>query len=126
MPARELAGLLESTSRFWRSWLNRSTYTGRWRKVVSRSAMTLKLMTFAPTGAPVAAPTAGLPEQAGNGSGPLTLTGKSYHRSSGIAITLIGVAHRGPVPKLARPRAPGAGQPAGQGQLPAAPVCAAR
>ena len=65
LPARELAALLEGTSRFWRSWLNRSTYTGRWREVVSRSAMTLKLMTYAPTGAPVAAPTAGLPEQVG-------------------------------------------------------------
>jgi len=63
LPAVELTDLFESTSRFWRSWLNRSTYTGRWREMVSRSAMTLKLMTYAPTGAPVAAPTAALPEQ---------------------------------------------------------------
>jgi GH15 family glucan-1,4-alpha-glucosidase len=61
----ELIGLFDDTSRFWRDWLSRSTYTGRWRDVVSRSAMTLKLMTYAPTGAPVAAPTAGLPEQIG-------------------------------------------------------------
>ena len=47
------------------SWLHRSSYTGRWREMVSRSAMTLKLMTYAPTGALVAAPTAGLPEQEG-------------------------------------------------------------
>ena len=46
-------------------WLGRSTYTGRWREMVDRSAMTLKLMTYAPTGALVAAPTAGLPEQVG-------------------------------------------------------------
>ena len=46
-------------------WLDRSTYTGRWREMVTRSAMTLKLMTYAPTGALVAAPTAGLPEQVG-------------------------------------------------------------
>jgi GH15 family glucan-1,4-alpha-glucosidase len=65
LPASELTDLFQSTSRFWQSWLNRSTYTGRWRDMVSRSAMTLKLMTYAPTGALVAAPTAGLPEQVG-------------------------------------------------------------
>jgi GH15 family glucan-1,4-alpha-glucosidase len=53
------------TERFWRDWLYRSTYRGRWREMVARSAITLKLMTYAPTGAPVAAPTAALPEQAG-------------------------------------------------------------
>jgi GH15 family glucan-1,4-alpha-glucosidase len=57
--------LQDETERFWRSWLQRSTYTGRWREMVSRSAMTLKLMTYAPTGALVAAPTAALPEQPG-------------------------------------------------------------
>jgi len=61
----EIVGLLEDTMRYWRRWLNRSTYTGRWREAVTRSAMTLKLMTYAPTGALVAAPTAGLPEQVG-------------------------------------------------------------
>jgi GH15 family glucan-1,4-alpha-glucosidase len=61
----EAQALADDTARFWRSWLQRSTYTGRWREMVTRSAMTLKLMTYAPTGAPVAAPTAGLPEQAG-------------------------------------------------------------
>ena len=55
----------EETARFWQSWLNRSTYAGRWREVVQRSAITLKLMTYAPTGGLVAAPTAGLPEQPG-------------------------------------------------------------
>ena len=53
------------TVAFWRAWLNRSTYHGRWRESVMRSAMTLKLMTYAPTGAMVAAVTAGLPEDIG-------------------------------------------------------------
>jgi GH15 family glucan-1,4-alpha-glucosidase len=57
--------LQEETARFWRGWLHRSTYTGRWREMVARSAITLKLMTYAPTGALVAAPTTGLPEQTG-------------------------------------------------------------
>jgi GH15 family glucan-1,4-alpha-glucosidase len=61
----EVQELIEETAQFWRSWLHRSTYTGRWRDVVARSAMTLKLMTYRPTGAIVAAPTTGLPEQAG-------------------------------------------------------------
>ncbi|MCC2629088.1 MAG: glucoamylase-like glycosyl hydrolase, partial [Thermomicrobiales bacterium] len=50
---------------FWQSWLGQSTYRGRWREVVNRSAITLKLMTYAPTGGLVAAPTAALPEQVG-------------------------------------------------------------
>jgi GH15 family glucan-1,4-alpha-glucosidase len=57
--------MFNDTVSFWRRWLSRSTYTGRWREQVMRSAMTLKLMTYAPTGALVAAPTAGLPEQVG-------------------------------------------------------------
>ncbi len=65
IPPAELQALIDDTSRFWRNWLHRSTYRGRWREIVSRSAMTLKLMTYAPSGALVAAPTAGLPELAG-------------------------------------------------------------
>jgi GH15 family glucan-1,4-alpha-glucosidase len=62
----EQAQRLENeTERFWRDWLHRSSYAGRWREMVARSAITLKLMTYAPTGAPVAAPTTGLPEQEG-------------------------------------------------------------
>jgi GH15 family glucan-1,4-alpha-glucosidase len=53
------------TATFWRSWLKGSTYRGRWREMVERSAITLKLMTYAPTGGLVAAPTAALPEQVG-------------------------------------------------------------
>ncbi len=57
--------MYEETREYWRRWISKSQYTGRWRANVERSAMTLKLMTYAPTGALVAAPTAGLPEQVG-------------------------------------------------------------
>ena len=61
----EVLSMLDDTVAFWRRWLGRSTYRGRWREQVYRSAMALKLMTYAPSGALVAAPTAGLPEQVG-------------------------------------------------------------
>ena len=61
----EAQRLSDDTARFWRGWLHRSTYTGRWREMVDRSAITLKLLTYKPTGAPVAAPTTALPEQVG-------------------------------------------------------------
>ncbi len=65
IPPGEARRLADETARFWRTWLHRSTYRGRWREMIARSAMTLKLMTYAPSGALVAAPTTGLPEQAG-------------------------------------------------------------
>ena len=61
----EVERLIDATRKFWRTWLDGCTYRGRWREMVERSAMTLKLMTYAPTGAIVAAPTTGLPEQTG-------------------------------------------------------------
>jgi GH15 family glucan-1,4-alpha-glucosidase len=63
--ANEIQQLFDETVRYWRSWLAASTYTGRWREEIQRSAITLKLMTYAPTGGLVAAPTAALPEQVG-------------------------------------------------------------
>ncbi|HUA40075.1 MAG TPA: glycoside hydrolase family 15 protein [Streptosporangiaceae bacterium] len=65
LPPAELQRLASDTAAYWKDWLNRSTYTGRWREMVTRSAMTLKLLTYEPTGAPIAAATFGLPEQAG-------------------------------------------------------------
>jgi pentatricopeptide repeat protein len=65
LPPAELDRLADDTAAYWKAWIGRSTYTGRWREMVDRSAMTLKLMTYEPTGAPVAAATLGLPEQAG-------------------------------------------------------------
>ena len=65
MRPAELRALLDDTVGFWRRWVAGSTYAGRWREIVERSAITLKLMTYAPSGGLVAAPTAGLPEQIG-------------------------------------------------------------
>jgi GH15 family glucan-1,4-alpha-glucosidase len=64
-PPEEIQGMFEWTRDYWRRWLERSSYTGRWREMVERSAITLKLMTYAPTGAMIAAPTAALPELVG-------------------------------------------------------------
>jgi GH15 family glucan-1,4-alpha-glucosidase len=62
---KEEGELFERTVGYWRRWLSKSTYTGRWREMVHRSALTLKLLTFEPTGAIVAAPTSSLPEGVG-------------------------------------------------------------
>ncbi|GAB2678455.1 glycoside hydrolase family 15 protein [Nocardia goodfellowii] len=65
-PVREqMLAEFEACRTFWQSWLRTCTYRGRWQDMVKRSAITLKLLTYAPTGAPIAAATMGLPEQLG-------------------------------------------------------------
>ncbi|MEU0678098.1 glycoside hydrolase family 15 protein [Streptomyces sp. NPDC006172] len=65
LTADGLTGHFAHVAQFWRDWLRQSRYRGRWPELVHRSAITLKLLTYAPTGALVAAATMGLPEQVG-------------------------------------------------------------
>jgi hypothetical protein len=62
----------ETTHRFWSRWISQSKYHGRWESVVTRSLLILKLLTYEPTGAIVAAPTFSLPEDFG-GKNPVLL-----------------------------------------------------
>jgi GH15 family glucan-1,4-alpha-glucosidase len=60
-----VAESFKATTNFWRGWVGRATYRGRWREMVLRSALTLKLLTSQRHGSLIAAPTFGLPEQIG-------------------------------------------------------------
>jgi GH15 family glucan-1,4-alpha-glucosidase len=60
-----VAAAFKETSNYWRRWLRRSIYRGRWRETVNRSALALKLLTSREHGSMVAAPTFGLPENIG-------------------------------------------------------------
>jgi len=55
----------KATSDFWHTWIGRCQYRGRWREMVNRSALVLKLLTSVKHGSMVAAPTFGLPEEVG-------------------------------------------------------------
>jgi GH15 family glucan-1,4-alpha-glucosidase len=57
--------LEEATANYWQNWVRKSSYRGRWRERVHRSALLLELLTYAPTGAVIAAPTCSLPEWIG-------------------------------------------------------------
>jgi len=68
-PPERLAEFAErefrNTLAFWQAWIGGSHYQGHWREMVKRSCLALKLMTYSPTGAIVAAPTCSLPEHVG-------------------------------------------------------------
>jgi GH15 family glucan-1,4-alpha-glucosidase len=67
MSDRESTEDFKRTVEYWRRWISKCTYKGRWRETVHRSALVLKLLTYEPTGAIVAAPTCSLPEVIGGG-----------------------------------------------------------
>ena len=62
LSAREAQALIQETVEYWRGWIGKCSYSGRWREMVHRSALALELLVYEPTGAIVAAPTASLPE----------------------------------------------------------------
>ncbi len=62
---RDPQELLEETEAWWRAWSSRCAYDGPWEEAVTRSLITLKALTYEPTGGIVAAPTTSLPEHLG-------------------------------------------------------------
>ncbi len=66
-PLASISAAMQSTLGYWRTWAEKCTYRGPYRDMVIRSALVLQLMTYAPSGAVVAAPTTSLPEEVGGG-----------------------------------------------------------
>jgi len=65
LSVEESEKFFKMTVDYWRHWIGQCTYTGRWREMIHRSALVLKLLTYEPTGAILAAPTCSLPESLG-------------------------------------------------------------
>ena len=65
LPSLDAVSEIERTIAFWRTWSSQLTYDGPYRDLVLRSVLVLKLLTYAPTGAIIAAPTTSLPEWIG-------------------------------------------------------------
>jgi GH15 family glucan-1,4-alpha-glucosidase len=65
LPAGDPMKLLHKAEKTWRAWSDKCTYTGPWTEAIKRSLLTLKALTYAPTGGVVAAPTTSLPEKLG-------------------------------------------------------------
>jgi GH15 family glucan-1,4-alpha-glucosidase len=63
--AETVKAWFHETSDYWRAWAGKSNYKGRWREMVTRSALVLKLLTSRKHGSIIAAPTFGLPERVG-------------------------------------------------------------
>jgi GH15 family glucan-1,4-alpha-glucosidase len=64
-PTVNVEEAIQDTEKWWREWSDRCSYSGQWRDAVLRSLITLKALTFLPTGGIVAAPTTSLPERLG-------------------------------------------------------------
>ncbi len=94
----EAEDVFRQTVQYWRRWPSGCTYVGRWREMVHRSALALKLLTFEPTGAIVAAPTCSLPE----GIGGERNWDYRYSWIRDSAFTVYALLRHAPIPEVSR------------------------